>query len=58
MWLLISVDFKINRFIVEEKEKFLDEYNKFCGMVKLILVDMEFMVSDRDNMIVKILGLN
>lgn len=53
-----SSDFKTNRLTAEDKEKFLDEHNKFRGMVKPTSADMEFMVSDRDNMTVKILGPN
>lgn len=58
MWSPTSSDFKTNRLTAEEKEKFLDEHNKFRGMVKPTSADMEFMVSDRDNMTVKIFGPN
>lgn len=53
MWSPTSADFKTNRLTAEDKEKFLDEHNKFRGMVKPTSADMEFMVSDRDNMTVK-----
>lgn len=43
--LLLRGDFVICKFIMEEKEKFLIEYNKFCGMVNLFVVDMEYLVS-------------
>lgn len=44
-----SQDFKTCRLTAEEKEKFLDENNKFRGMVQPTAADMEFLVWD-DNL--------
>ena len=42
-----SQDFKTCRLTAEEKEKFLDENNKFRGMVQPTAADMEFLVSEK-----------
>ena len=52
-----SQDFKTCRLTTEEKEKFLDENNKFRGMVQPTAADMEFLVSEK-KMSIEILGPN
>lgn len=42
-------DFALTELSPEDKEKFLDEHNKFRGMVQPPAADMEYLVSHTNN---------